>query len=114
MPWRFALMLLICLAGLNLSQTQASPQPSDGPISIRQNGFENDNNLIDNLFQNFNGNESSDGGTKKNVSIGPLPAPSVRRPRSRPRRMRTGGRGSAARRRLPWPTTVSSCGSPRA
>ena len=75
MPWRFALMLLICLAGLNLSQTQASPQSFSGPLSTRQNGFENDNNYIDNLFQNFNGNESSDGGTVKNVSIGPLPKP---------------------------------------
>jgi hypothetical protein len=76
MPWRLAAVLILALAGLNMSQTQASSRTLNDPTSVRQQtGFENDNNVVDTLFQNFNGNESSDGGHKKKSTLGPLPAP---------------------------------------
>ena len=97
MPWRFAAVILVVLAGLNLSQTQASSRPADGPVALRQaTGFENDNNVVDTLFQNFNGNESSDGGTKKKTTVGPLPPP-VSAPAPQPSAKEAEGRARIGR-----------------
>jgi hypothetical protein len=77
MIWRIGVLVLIVLVWAGRSVGQAEPLPDAFAVRTvhNNNEWENDNNLIDTLFQNFNGNENSDGGHKKKESIGPLPAP---------------------------------------
>lgn len=78
MLWRLPLALLIAVAFMSLSQTEAAPGPAGSvPVYGRKaNGsqFQNDNNLVDTLFQNFNGNDNNKG-DKKKETVGPLPTP---------------------------------------
>jgi hypothetical protein len=77
MIWRFGALMLIVFGWAGIQPTLADPLPRavDVPVRADDGDNENDNNLIDRVFQSFNGNENDDGGHRKRETIGPLPAP---------------------------------------
>src|SRR3712207_2737690 len=98
MPWRSVAVLLVVVFLFSQQSTPvASTARTDHDSAVLASpSLENDNNLIDRLFQSFNGNTNDNGGRKKKATIGPLPPP-VSAPAPQPSATDAEGRARAGR-----------------